>query len=138
MEGLDAITRMAMTSNEKIQGVTSCASGYRSPLRIIRATMLVAGFALIGCAAQPVSPPAPIPLPATQQGGVAPQEQSGGASQWIGKTGDEVREKLGPPTEVQFLQETTGQMLIYANPGQPHYVFETGPKGLVVKAAEVH
>ncbi len=57
-----------------------------------------------------------------------------GVSQWIGKTSGEVRAKLGPPTTAEYLQETGGYLLIYAHPGEPHYVFETGPDGRVKRA----
>lgn len=47
----------------------------------------------------------------------------------------ELTTKLGPPTSVQPLLETAGQLIIYARPGEPHYVFETGPNGKIVSAA---
>ncbi len=57
------------------------------------------------------------------------------ASDWIGRTMPELTTKLGPPTSVQPLLETAGQLIIYARPGEPHYVFETGPNGKIVSAA---
>ncbi len=56
------------------------------------------------------------------------------AKEWIGKSLSELTTKLGQPTSVQPLLETTGQLIVYAQPGQPHYVFETGANGKIVSA----
>jgi hypothetical protein len=56
------------------------------------------------------------------------------AAQWIGKTVPELTAKLGQPTSSQPLLQTTGQLIMYAHPGQPHYVFETGANGKIVSA----
>jgi hypothetical protein len=70
---------------------------------------------------------------ATPSGTEAPN-----TSQFIGKTAGEIRAKLGPPTTTEFLQETGGYLIIYARPGLPHYVFETGPDLKVKRAAVAH
>lgn len=70
--------------------------------------------------------------------GSAQAESAPNASKWIGMTIHQLQKKLGQPTSSQMLQETTGMMLIYAKPGQTHYVFETGPDGKVRKAAVIH
>ncbi len=57
------------------------------------------------------------------------------ASEFIGKTTKQVKDKLGPPTTTEYLQETGGWLLIYARPDAPHYVFETGPDGVVKRAS---
>jgi hypothetical protein len=56
-------------------------------------------------------------------------------TKWIGKTMPDLTAKLGQPTSVQPLLQTSGQLIVYAQPGQPHYVFETGPNGKIVSAA---
>jgi|SRR5579875_2395509 len=56
------------------------------------------------------------------------------AAQWIGKTVPELTAKLGQPTSSQPMLQTTGQLIMYAHPGQPHYVFETGANGKIVSA----
>lgn len=73
-----------------------------------------------------------------QPGGAARAEHRPSANKWIGMTIADLQKKLGQPTTSQMLQETTGMMLIYAKPGQTHYVFETGPDGKVRKATVVH
>jgi hypothetical protein len=69
--------------------------------------------------------------------GCASQPSSAVASEWIGKRRHEVVDKLGQPTSATPLIETGGELLIYAKAGQPHYAFETGPDGTVVKATEL-
>ncbi len=65
------------------------------------------------------------------------RQSSAGASEWIGKHRHEVVAALGQPTSATPLIETGGELLIYAKSGQPHYAFETGPNGKVVKATEL-
>ncbi len=86
----------------------------RTSIGALAAVLL--GAALAGCAAQP---------------------SNAAASEWIGKRRHEVLDKLGEPTSATPLIETGGELLIYAKSGQPHYAFETGPDGRVVKAAEL-
>ncbi len=69
--------------------------------------------------------------------GCATRPSNAAASEWIGKPRHEVVDKLGQPTSATPLIETGGELLIYAKAGQPHYAFETGPDGRVVKATEL-
>jgi hypothetical protein len=55
----------------------------------------------------------------------------------MGKYRGEVVKRLGEPTEAIPLIETGGELLIYAHPGQTHYVFETAPGGIIDKAVVV-
>jgi hypothetical protein len=70
----------------------------------------------------------------------ASEEPRGGQAtapkEFIGKTLTELTARLGQPTSVQPMLETTGQLLIYARPGTPHYVFETGSNGKIVSASD--
>jgi hypothetical protein len=72
------------------------------------------------CSAQQRAPAAPWP-----------------ASYFIGKYRDEVVRRLGEPTDAIPLNDTGGQLLIFAHPGQTHYVFETAPGGIIAKAVVV-
>lgn len=72
--------------------------------------------------------------PSSQEVGEAP----GDPQAWIGKRLSEVTARLGQPTSVQPLQETTGELIFYANPGEPRYVFETGSDGKIVSASAAH
>lgn len=61
------------------------------------------------------------------------------AKRWLGKGVDEIERELGPPTEVITLQEVRGgggKMFLYANPGQPHMIFETDPGSQTIDKAE--
>jgi hypothetical protein len=69
--------------------------------------------------------------------GCATQQSSAAASEWIGKRRHEVVDALGPPTSATPLIETGGELLIYSKSGRPHYAFETGPDGRVVKSTEL-
>lgn len=90
------------------------------------AAALAAGTLLGGCA-QLMPPSGPQPSQQTEQHV---------AHEWIGKRLKDVTSALGTPTTVQYMQETGGQLIIYAHPGQKHYVFETGPSGEIVSATE--
>ncbi len=74
------------------------------------------------------------PWPAYESSAPLSSQQPTSANEWIGKTLPELTAKLGRPTSVQPLLETTGQLIFYARPGQPHYVFEAGPNGKIVSA----
>jgi hypothetical protein len=72
----------------------------------------------------------------------APQTavQSDPAQRWIGKGVDEMERELGPPTEVIPVQEDRGgggKIFLYANPGQPHMVFQTDPGSQTINKAEM-
>jgi hypothetical protein len=69
--------------------------------------------------------------------GCAPQQSSSAGSEWIGKRRRDLIAALGPPTSATPLIETGGEVIIYAKSGQPHYAFETGPDGKVLKATEM-
>jgi len=56
--------------------------------------------------------------------GCAQQEQERFAPKWIGKYPGELIAALGQPTSTTNLLETGGEIWVYANPNQPHYVFE--------------
>jgi hypothetical protein len=69
--------------------------------------------------------------------GCAPEQTSSARSEWIGKRRHDLIAALGEPTSATPLIQTGGELIIYAKSGQPHYAFETGPDGKVVKAAEM-
>lgn len=46
---------------------------------------------------------------------------------WIGMDRGQVVRTLGQPSQVYRLRDTGGQMLIYVEPLQKHYVFELDP-----------
>lgn len=78
--------------------------------------------ALAGCFAQQPTPGTRQPVP---------------ASYFIGKYRSDVVKRLGEPTDAVPLIETGGELLIYAHPGQTHYVFESAPGGIIDKAVVV-
>jgi hypothetical protein len=91
------------------------------------ALALLVGSALMAatvgaCSAQQPAPATGSPVP---------------ASYFMGKYRGEVVKRLGEPTEAIPLIETGGELLIYAHPGQTHYVFETAPGGIIDKAVVV-
>ena len=113
------------------RGMGQLGSGHRSGRAARRAAgalaaALAAGTLLGGCA-QLMAPSEPQPSQQTEQHV---------AHEWIGKRLKDVTSALGPPTTVQYMQETGGQLIIYAHPGQKRYVFETGPSGEIVSATE--
>jgi hypothetical protein len=59
--------------------------------------------------------------------------QKTAGSEWIGKTRREVVEKLGMPLSAVPVDSTGGEMLFYS-----HYVFESAPGGVIVKATPVN
>jgi hypothetical protein len=69
--------------------------------------------------------------------GCAPEQTSSARSEWIGKRRRDLIAALGEPTSATPLIQTGGELIIYAKSGHPHYAFETGPDGKVVKAAEM-
>jgi hypothetical protein len=94
--------------------------------RTLAALALAAGF--LGCSViEPWSPHNSSSSPAAS-------EKAKNPSQWIGKTLSDVETDLGQPTSTMQLAQTSGYMIIYARPGEPHYVFETGPNGKIVSA----
>lgn len=87
----------------------------------------ILGASLAGCSTFVPWTPLGQPTPPPQSGVIAP-------SAFMGMKMKDVIAKLGQPTSVQPLQETTGNLMIYAHAGEPHYVFETGSRGDVVSA----
>ncbi len=69
--------------------------------------------------------------------GCGAQQPPIGATQWLGKSRSEIVQALGEPTSAVPLEDTGGEMLIYARRGEKHYVFETAPGGRAAKAVEV-
>lgn len=124
-----------MKYKEKTIGAGDSAGGLaRRGARTARQTTAIAvALALLMGLAAPNSR-----AQSSQSGGAAQAERKPGANKWIGMTISDLQKKLGQPTTSQMLQETTGMMLIYAKPGQTHYVFETGPDGKVRKATVQH
>lgn len=88
---------------------------------------VILGASLAGCSTFAPWTPLGQPTPPTQSAVVSP-------SAFMGMKMKDVIAKLGQPTSVQPLQETTGNLMIYAHEGEPHYVFETGSRGDVVSA----
>jgi hypothetical protein len=105
---------------------------YTSRLRAKGVTVIIATTLAIGIASQGVR------AEAASHAEDASHSEAQGASQWIGKRLSDVKAKLGQPTTVQPLQETTGALIIYAQPGERHYAFETGPSGKIVTATVIH
>lgn len=106
---------------------TASVSARSAASKLGTSLLLAAAIGLSMCVA---------PLPSYAQGAKATpsgSEKSEDVSKWIGKSTAEVKAKLGKPSSTQFLQETTGWLLIYSRPGEPQYVFETGPDGKVRK-----
>jgi len=91
------------------------------------ASGLILGASLAGCGTFAPWTPLGTPSAPPQAGGISP-------SAFMGMKMKDVIAKLGQPTSVEPLQETTGNLLIYAHEGEPHYVFETGSRGDVVSA----
>jgi hypothetical protein len=59
------------------------------------------------------------------------------AKYWKGKNIAEATKKFGDPTQATPLQETGGNLYIFAHQGEQHWVFETNNIGVIVKAAKV-
>lgn len=56
-------------------------------------------------------------------------------AQWIGKDRVQLASAMGQPIEAVPMRETGGEMLFYSHGGH-HYVFETGPDGLIDSAVQ--
>ena len=56
-------------------------------------------------------------------------------AQWIGKDRVQLADAMGQPIEAYPMRETGGEMLFYSHGGH-HYVFETGPDGLIESAVQ--
>ncbi|SRR5579875_261760 len=97
-----------------------------SAVRIIAALALAAGIS-----ACHVIEPWPFDSSSPVPGSESPIP----ARQWIGKYLSDVTAKLGPPTSVQPMLQTAGQMIVYSRPGA-HYIFETAPNGKIVSAVQ--
>jgi hypothetical protein len=59
------------------------------------------------------------------------------AKYWKGKYISEATKQLGEPTQMTPLMESGKALYIFANPNEPHWVFETEPNGKIVKATKV-
>ena len=59
------------------------------------------------------------------------------AKYWKGKNIAEATKKFGEPTQATPLQETGGNLYIFAHRGEQHWIFETNNIGVIVKAAKV-
>jgi|SRR5271170_5692395 len=59
------------------------------------------------------------------------------AKYWKGKNIAQATKKFGDPTQATPLQETGGNLYIFAHRGEQHWVFETNAMGVIVKAAKV-
>ncbi len=65
-----------------------------------------------------------------------PSEESRSAvSAWIGKDRAALANQMGQPKEAVPMTDTGGEMLFYSYEGH-HYVFETGPDGLITSAVQ--
>jgi len=114
--------------NHNLSHVQSASSRLSKRLGLGRATLgVILGASLAGCGTLVPWTPLGQPTAPPQGGVIAP-------SAFIGMKMKDVIAKLGQPTSVQPLQETTGNLMIYAHEGEPHYVFETGSRGDVVSA----
>ena len=69
--------------------------------------------------------------------GMAASNNGQTAKYWKGRNISEVQKKLGNPTQMTPLVETGGTLYIYAHRGEPHWAFETGPGGKIIKAARI-
>ncbi|MGO9606813.1 MAG: hypothetical protein ACLQAT_26055 [Candidatus Binataceae bacterium] len=67
--------------------------------------------------------------------GCTAQESRSAASQWIGKDRTQLATQMGQPKEAVPMTDTGGEMLFYSYEGH-HYVFETGPDGLIQSAVQ--
>ena len=63
------------------------------------------------------------------------QESRSAVSQWIGKDRVSLANQMGQPKEAVPMTDTGGEMLFYSYEGH-HYVFETGPDGLISSAVQ--
>jgi hypothetical protein len=63
------------------------------------------------------------------------QESRSAVSQWIGKDRVSLANQMGQPKEAVPMTDTGGEMLFYSYEGH-HYVFETGPDGLINSAVQ--
>lgn len=68
---------------------------------------------------------------------VSPGSRAQFQADWVGKDAGDLKRKFGPPSQMETLEDTGGQRYYYREPGQPHCVFELGPRGKVVSAALV-
>jgi hypothetical protein len=59
------------------------------------------------------------------------------ATHWKGQYISEATKQLGEPTQMTPLMESGKTLYIFANPNEPHWVFETEPNGKIVKATKV-
>jgi hypothetical protein len=59
------------------------------------------------------------------------------AKRFIGMGPGDLFKELGPPSQVIPFPPTGGKMFIYAEPGKPHYVFETNGLNRIDRAATV-
>lgn len=60
------------------------------------------------------------------------------ARQWLGRDVGDLEKQLGTPTNVITLQGNRrggGKIILYANPGQAHMVFETAPGSQTINKA---
>ncbi|HKM99116.1 MAG TPA: hypothetical protein VJX23_01270 [Candidatus Binataceae bacterium] len=67
--------------------------------------------------------------------GCTAQESRKAASEWIGKDRTQLATQMGQPKEAVPMTDTGGEMLFYSYEGH-HYVFETGPDGLITSAVQ--
>ncbi len=111
-------------------GVDDSAASVRRAAGHLAAALAVSAALAVCTTPTNTRAQSPHPTP-TKTGAPSPSE-------FIGKTAKEISARLGPPTTAEYLQETGGYLLIYAHPGEPHYVFETGPDGRVKRAAVTH
>jgi hypothetical protein len=63
------------------------------------------------------------------------QESRSAVAQWIGKDRVQLANQMGQPKEAVPMTDTGGEMLFYSYEGH-HYVFETGPDGLITSAVQ--
>jgi len=63
------------------------------------------------------------------------QENRSGVASWIGKDRVQLANQMGQPKEAVPMTDTGGEMLYYSWEGH-HYVFETGPDGLITSAVQ--
>jgi hypothetical protein len=95
------------------------------------ATGVFLGCSVIAPVVAPWSPNNSSPPPAANGAPISPGE-------WVGKSVNDLKAKFGQPTSVLPLAQTAGYMIVYAEPGGAHYVFETGPNGKIVSATATH
>ena len=91
--------------------------------RFIAAGALALGLAVtLGACSNMVTPPS--------------EESRSAVAQWIGKDRVTLAKQMGQPKEAVPMTDTGGEMLFYSYEGH-HYVFETGPDGLINSAVQV-